>query len=317
MKSTNRITGILKGRDVLLPAHGILLLSCFAGCLGAQEMQPRAYIPTPVGVNFFGVSYANSSGGVLFDPSLPVADSHVAANITTFTFGQTLGVLGRTAQVLAVLPYAVANLTGTVAGADAHAYRSGLGDMVFRYAMNIHGAPAMGLKQFAAYRQKTIVGASITVSAPTGQYDSNRAVSIGANRWAFKPELGISRALGKWTVEGALGAWLYTPNNRYYRNTVRTQVPLGSVQAHVMRFLPRHTWLAFDTTLFTGARSQINGVDKSDYQGNTRLGATFGCTVTRRQAIKVSFFDGAVTRIGTDIRSVSVAYNVIWQKGRI
>jgi hypothetical protein len=295
---------------------GLVLFVCFAGTLPAQEMQPRAYIPTPVGVNFFGVSYANNAGGLLFDPSLPVEDGHVNANITTFSFGQTLGVLGRTAQVLAILPYAVANLSGRLGGGDTqYLYRSGLGDVVFRYAMNIHGAPAMHLKQFASYQQKTIVGASITVSIPTGQYDPYKLINIGANRWAFKPEVGVSRAVGKWTLEGALGVWLYTANNQFYPNALRTQTPLGSAQAHLVRFLPHRTWLALDATLFTGARSQINGVDKSDYQGNTRFGATFGYAVTRRQAIRVSFFDGAVTRIGADIRSIGIAYNFIWKRG--
>ena len=195
----------------------VALLSCFIACLGAQEMQPRAYIPTPVGLNFFGIAYSNNAGGLLFDPSLPVEDGHVNADIVTLSFGQTLGVLGRTAQVLAVLPYAVADLNGRLgAGVEQYLYRSGLGDSVFRYAMNIHGAPAMHLKEYAGYRQKTIVGASVTVSVPTGQYDPNKLINIGANRWEFKPELGVSQALGKWTLEGALGVWLYTANNQFY-----------------------------------------------------------------------------------------------------
>jgi hypothetical protein len=138
-------------------ARGVLLLWCLAGCLAAQELQPRAYIPAPVGLNFFGVSYANNAGGLLFDPSLPVEDGYVNANIVNLSFGQTLGVMGRTAQVLAIVPYAVANLSGRLGGgSEQHLYRSGLGDMVFRYAMNIHGAPSMKLKEYAGYRQKSI-----------------------------------------------------------------------------------------------------------------------------------------------------------------
>jgi hypothetical protein len=279
-------------------------------------MQPRAYIPTPVGLNFFGIAYSNNAGGLLFDPSLPVEDGHVNADIVTLSFGQTLGVLGRTAQVLAVLPYAVADLNGRLgAGVEQYLYRSGLGDSVFRYAMNIHGAPAMHLKEYAGYRQKTIVGASVTVSVPTGQYDPNKLINIGANRWEFKPELGVSQALGKWTLEGALGVWLYTANNQFYGGAVRTQAPLGSVQAHVVRFLPRRTWLALDGTFFVGARSQVDGRTLSDYQQNSRLGATLGIGLSRRQAIKISFFDSVTARIGADTRAIGVSYNIIWKKG--
>ncbi len=136
-------------------------------------MQPRAYLPAPVGVSFFGISYSRNSGGLLFDPSLLVEDANVVADVATLSFGQTLGVMGRSAQVLAIVPYVHADLIGTQAGTAKYRYRSGLGDSVFRYAMNIHGAPAMHLREFAEFKPKTIVGASITVSAPTGQYDPN------------------------------------------------------------------------------------------------------------------------------------------------
>ena len=48
-----------------------------------------------------------------------------------------------------------------------------------------------------------IVGASLQVSAPFGQYDNDRLVNIGTNRWSFKPESGISKALCQWTLEGS------------------------------------------------------------------------------------------------------------------
>lgn len=316
------------GLPPLLPAHSsvagwspgsvrlLLLASFLSTYLTAQELQPRAYIPAPVGLNFFSIGYSHNSGGLLFDPSLPIEDAHVKAGVEQLAFGQTLGVLGRTVQVLVVVPYAAANLDGRFEGDTQHLYRSGLGDAVFRYAMNIYGAPAMGLKEISKYRQKTIVGASITVSAPTGQYDPNRLINIGTNRWAFKPEIGVSRAIGKWTVEGAAGAWLYTTNNQFYGGSVRTQVPLGSLQAHVVRFLPHRAWLAGDFTLYTGGRTQVNGRDNADYQGNTRWGATFGIPIGVRQAIKISYFQGMVTRVGTDIRSIGVSYNIIWMKGR-
>jgi hypothetical protein len=73
--------------------------------------------------------------------------------------------------------------------------------------------------------------------------------------------------------------------------------------------------MAGDWTFYTGARSQVNGQDRSDYLGNQRWGGTFGFALNRRQAIKVTFFDGFATPIGGDIRSIGMSYNLIWQKG--
>ena len=293
-----------------------LVLSYFAAGLAAQELQPRAYLPTPVGLNYFGFSYSNNRGGLLFDPSLPVDDASVNANIVTLAFGQTLGVLGRTTQILMIFPYVRANLKGTVAGSQTDAYRSGLGDAAFRYSMNLYGAPAMDLKEFAGYRQRTVVGASVTVTAPIGQYDPVRLVNIGTNRWAVKPEIGVSRAVGKWTLEGAAGVWLFTENNQFSGALLRTQDPLGSLQAHVVRVLPHRTWLAGDLSFYTGGRSQVSAQDNSDYLGNSRLGASLGIALGRRQALKISYFKGAVTRVGGDISSIGVSYNIIWLGGR-
>jgi hypothetical protein len=41
---------------------------------GAQEMEPRAYSPTPVGMTFLGVSWQRSTGGVTTDPTLPISN---------------------------------------------------------------------------------------------------------------------------------------------------------------------------------------------------------------------------------------------------
>jgi hypothetical protein len=262
------------------------------------------------------VNYSHNSGGLLFDPSLPIEDAHVSASVAALSFGESLNVFGRSGQVLAVLPYVVADLSGKVAGIEGSRHRSGLADSTFRFAMNIHGAPAMHVKEFAKYRSKTLVGVSLTVMAPTGQYDLKALINIGTNRWAFKSELGISRFEGKWEFEAALGAWLYTKNSSFYGGTFRTQDPLGSIQAHVVRIMPRRTWLAFDGTFYTGGRSHVGNNINADYEGNTRFGATFGVAVSRRQALRFAYFDGTTTRIGSDISSISVAYQVIWQGGR-
>ena len=111
-KDARRPFGI--ARAVLLGARAtgfILLLSCPAVTLVAQEMQPRAYFPAPVGVNFFGASYSNNRGGLLLDPSLPVEDSHVVADVATLSFGQTLGVLGRWRPERFVRSWMLASLT--------------------------------------------------------------------------------------------------------------------------------------------------------------------------------------------------------------
>ena len=51
------------------------------------------------------------------------------------------------------------------------------------------------------WHQKTLLGVSLKVVAPTGQYDPTKLINLGANRWAFKPELGLSRRWGHWVLD--------------------------------------------------------------------------------------------------------------------
>ncbi len=43
----------------------------------AQELEPRAYFPTPVGTNFLLVAWSYQTGEILFDPSLLRGGYHV------------------------------------------------------------------------------------------------------------------------------------------------------------------------------------------------------------------------------------------------
>jgi hypothetical protein len=279
-------------------------------------MQPRAYLPSPVRVGFAGFAYSYSSGGQLFDPSLPVEDARVEAHVPSISVGGSFSTFGRSSQALAIVPYVAAQLTGKLAGAEEARSRSGLADMTFRYAINLFGAPAMSRKEFGRYRQNTIVGVSLTATAPAGQYDARRILNIGTNRWAVKPEVGVSKSLGDWTLEGAFGAWVYTPNREFSGNNVRKQRPLWSTQAHLVRTIHRRHWVAFDFNYFRGGETLQNGEVAATYQANTRMGLTYGLVLSPRQAIRVSYFAGVTTRIGADISSIGVAYQFLWADGR-
>src|SRR5882762_3009462 len=200
--------------------------------VAAQEMEPRSYSAVPIGTNFIVMDYARSSGDISFDPSLPVTDLQAKINTYTLGLSHSFGVLGHVASVAIAVPYANANLTGNVEGAPGHAYRSGLGDTRFRLAVNLLGGPALTPEEFAQRSPATIVGVSVSVVAPTGQYVPSRLINVGSNRWSFKPEVGLSQPIGNWFVEGAAGVWLFTDNTDFFRGR-RSQDPLPVFQCHV------------------------------------------------------------------------------------
>ena len=293
-------------------------LALFAGNRAhAQELEPRAYSPSPTGFNIFAVAFTHNTGDLTFDPSLPITDASAKINLGALAYVRTLGIAGRSANLGIALPYARGNLEGLLLGDAVSAYRSGLGDPRVRLAINLRGAPAMTPKEFVARKPgATIVGASLVVSVPTGQYDSTKLVNIGNNRWGFKPEIGISRDFGRWTLEGAAGVWLFTENTNFYGGKTRSQEPIGSLQAHVIYTFKPRMWLAFDTNFYNGGRTSVDGVTKADLQKNSRAGLTFALPVTATQSLKISYSQGAFTSVGADFKSIGVAWQVIWRDKR-
>jgi hypothetical protein len=157
------------------------------------------------------------------------------------------------------------------------------------------------------------VGVSVAVVPPVGQYYPSRLVNLGANRWSFKPEVGVSHLVRRWTVEGYAGYWIFTTNDQFYRgSSTRTQEPVLTVQGHASYTLKPRMWLSVDGTWYSGGTTNVDGVSKADLQRNTRAGITFSLPVGRGQSLKVSGSKGTSTRIGADFTTFAAAWQVTW-----
>ncbi len=54
-----------------------LVLVTSTSSAAAQDLEPRAYSNTPIGLNFLIAGYAYTSGGVAIDPALPLKNADV------------------------------------------------------------------------------------------------------------------------------------------------------------------------------------------------------------------------------------------------
>jgi len=287
-------------------------LGAAATTVTAQELEPRAYSPNPTGANFVLMAYGHSTGDVVFDPAVPITDVNAHVNTTAVFYGRTFGLFGRSASAAVQLPYVWGTIEGNVGEARRSIYRSGLADLRLRLTSNLLGGAALGPREFAQRPPRTTLGASLVVTAPTGQYDPTKLVNLGTNRWVFKPELGLSHPAGRWWVELYAGAWFFTDNKDFFGGSRRGQSPLATFQTHVSYVFRPRLWLAGDATFYTGGRTTVDGVEKADLQRNTRLGLTVSLPVKRRSGVKVSVARGVITRIGGDFTSVAVAYQFLW-----
>jgi outer membrane putative beta-barrel porin/alpha-amylase len=283
----------------------------------AQSIEPRLFSNAPVGLNFLLIGYTRSSGGVVLDASIPLEDASVTVHAAVLGYARTLDVAGRSAQVQLLVPYAwlsgeaVHGPTGDVVTRDV----DGFGDPAIRFLVNLHGAPALSPSEFKGYRQNLVVGVSLQVTAPLGQYDPERLVNLGTHRWSFKTEFGLSKALGPWNLEATGAVSLYTDNDDFFGGQHRSQDPLYAAQGHVVYRFRRGAWIALDGTYYTGGRTTLDGVEGDDLQQNWRFGLTAALPLNRRDSIKLYASDGVYTRVGDDFLLAGVAWQHHWGGG--
>jgi hypothetical protein len=287
----------------------------FAPVVAAQELEPRAYSASPVGANFIGLTYAYSSGAILFDPTVPITDARAHVDGLTLGYGRTFGIGRFQALALVGLPYAWGSFSGQVVQRDSSTSRIGPGDLHAKLSVNLIGPGALTPAEFArAPAHRLVAGASIAVSAPNGQYEPNRLINIGTNRWAFKPEVGIAyNWRQKWFAECYSGVTFFTANSGFYPGqTLREQDPLVSLQAHLSYTLAKRSWAALESTWYGGGATRSNGGPWSTRQESTRLGALLAVGLTPRQSIKLGYSYGAAVRVGQNFGSASAAYQLLW-----
>jgi len=293
----------------------VFTISSGLSFINAQELEPRAYTNLPVGMNFVVAGYSYQTGGVLFDPAIPLENANIKTHSSLFAYARSIKVGHISGKVDMIVPYAW--LSGSADFMGIHGTRevSGICDPRARISVIFIGGPALPISGFKDYKQNFVMGASLQVYFPIGQYDPEKLVNLGTNRFTFKPEIGISKTIKQLILELALAGQFYTVNNNYYNGQTMSQDPIGSVQGHVNYNFRGGIWAALDGTIYWGGRTTIEGVEGDNLQENTRLGFTFALPLNIRHSLKLNLSTGVSTRTGSDFDAVTLVWQYRWGAG--
>lgn len=293
-----------------------LFLLNFSAYLSAQNLEPRAYTNAPIGLNFLLAGYQYSSGGLIFDESIPVSDAETTINIGFIGGVHTLNIAGNSSKIGLLLPYST--FTGSaILHQDGEALprerdTKGIADPSIFLSTNFYGAPATSVENFKSYQQDLVIGSTLTITAPLGVYDSDKLINISTNRWTIKPGIGASQALGNWTFEGSFDVSLYTENNNFSGGKKRQQAPVYSTQLHTTYNFPKHIWVAVSATYYTGGRTTVDGIEGDDLQENWRTGITLSVPINRYNSVKLYGSSGVSTRTGNNYDAVGFLWQYRW-----
>ncbi|MDO9238569.1 transporter [Methylicorpusculum sp.] len=297
-------------RMAVLTLIGILPFS-----VSATDIEPRSYSNIPVGLNFLVTGYAHTRGNVTFAPSVPITNGKLETHSAFLAYVRSLDFWGKSGKIDIIIPHAWISGEADVLGETRTREVGGFADPLVRLYVNIYGAPALSMKEFANYQQDTLVGLSLAVSAPGGQYDPTKLVNIGTNRWFIKPELGISKAWGPLTAEIAAGAFIFTDNDEPFQGKNLEQDPLYSLQAHLIYNVTRGIWVAFDTNYYTGGETTKDQIEGNNLQENWRVGGTLALPLSRQFSVKLYGNTGVYSRTGSNFDIVGMAFQFRWGEG--
>jgi hypothetical protein len=288
------------------------LVFMYAGSLCAQDMEPRSYSVVPKGLHAAAVAYSYTNGNVVADFTSPVQDLKVQTDVINVGYIQTFELFHKLARIAVGLPYGFLDGTAKVYGSDTAGKRSGFFDGRIKFGMNLIGSPVLTPKEFRRFQEQTVLGASIVISVPVGQYYPSKLINLGSNRWGFKPEIGFSHREGRLFYELYTGVWMFTNNNEFFKNSSLDQKILFSFQAHVDYVFKSNIWVALNGGFADGGQTSLNGTERNDEQQNWRLGGTFSVPINRKQSLKAMINTGIATRAGQNYTAYTLVYQYSW-----
>jgi Putative MetA-pathway of phenol degradation len=282
-------------------------------CL-AQDLEPRRWTHLPVGTNVLGLSYTFTSGDLGFDPVLQIQDARVEMQTAVVGWTRYFALWDRTARIDVVVPLQSGDWDGLVGGLPRSVSRDGLADPVVRLSANLAGAPALSGKEFAEFRaqhrEQTSLGAALELHLPLGEYQEDKLINLGQNRFTISPQLGLLHTSGEWSFELTGSAYFFTANDEFFNGNELEQDPLYATQAHVVKLFGQDWWVAAGAAYAWAGESTINGVRKGDDKSNLISGASFGLRLDAAQSLRLGYIrTDTLNDLGSDTDSFVLGWS--------
>jgi hypothetical protein len=281
----------------------------------SQFNDARAYENTPVATNQLELGYTYVHSNTSLDTSLVVTGAKLNVNQGIVDYTRYFGFFHRLMWVEAGLP--VAGLSGSISGTNIQGSTTGAGDSSYSVAMLLKGGPALSVQQFEHYQPATTLGLSLTMTAPTGSYQSNKILNLGADRWSFKPELAWSHPFGheqKWQFDAYGNVSFYTDNTSYHGKEILGQGPLPGIEGHLSYSFNDNIWASLDTRYSFRGTTTLDGVSQDNAQQNFVLGTEMNISLNPQNTLILEFAKALVHNNGPALVGFSVRYDYTWAK---
>jgi len=295
----------------------LLVVTVLSNQVIAKDLEPRRWTPLPLGTSVVALGIGHTMGDLYFDPVMEVSDAEVEINTVVLAYIRSFSLADRLARFDVRIPHQSASWEGFLSGEPANIKRVGFSDPRFRLSINLLGAPAVGSTNMREYKvarpSNTIIGASIAVSVPWGEYFDDKLLNLGKNRYSIRPQIGAIHTDGLWSYELTSSVFYFTDNKDFYADRKRGQKPLYATQAHLIRTFGPGLWGSLSAGYAWGGESKIDGIDKDDKRKDFLSAVSFGFPVSKTQSLKLSYVRGRTKNdVGVDTDSLVLAGSMLF-----
>lgn len=234
----------------------LLVLFCavasFPG-IARADYDARDYIAAPPGTNLLVWYYYNTTGHEFYTDSKRASNEvDLKQNIGIFRYVRYFqtGSFTTFGQILA--PFGSVWMDGAGVG-GVETGTSGIGDVI----------PSAGIFLINNPTSKTYLGFTEYISVPTGDYQHEKAINMGSDRFGFKSELGFSQGFGLgFNLDLGAAIEFYTDNADYTAASLNLkQDPLYTLEAHLSKDITKDLYGAVEYFYHSGGKTKVNDVE--------------------------------------------------------
>lgn len=258
---------------------------------------PRAYQLVPNETNIVSVFGLALRGNQSADPGTVFEGGDIDLNLGLVQYTRAFELGGRQAAGIVVAPFGESAGSFQFGNFEVDGDASGLGDLIVGGVLTLVGPPPLTTEEFLAYDPELTVGVLAKLFLPTGEYDSDNAINLGANRVAFQLGLPTVYYVGDSLLDPQLTTFEILPAVTFYGANEdpfggageTTQDPLFTLETHVTRNLNQALWVSLDALYTYGGETSTDGVSNDNVQNSLALGGTFNINFSPATSLKLSY----------------------------
>ena len=315
----------------------VIILSMSVPALSVDD-GPRAYWKGRDGTQAVSFQYLRLDSDSLdtqqFAPDQHIyPNSDVEAGITITTFSRHLTLFDRPSSLSVNLVGGSVDVSmnvndappeflppGVDAGSSLRQSSSGFADPSMQFVINLFGTPKLkGTADLLNYEPTFTLDVATMLAFPIGEYDSDKVVNMGFNRWYGRVALPMKYHLGVFSqgymtsLELTPSVWLFDENDDFLGSTLEND-PLWQLEGHLTRDFTRTFFGSLDLLYRSGFESEINGNKAGDELDIGSVGFTFNYQITDTTAIRTSYSSNVFGDDNLDTSLIRIQFVYAWHR---